>query len=293
MNIKLITKKQFQQLQKNGERYKRAKAEDEAVDFKPVVKLFTPDAQCTWLLSFVYPDDEDVAFGFCDLGVGFPEYGDVRLSELKTICGSFGLPVERDRYFVPAKLLTEYVRGWPDFKDQEHSGVNEPAVVVTLPEVNRFRHVNALALNDLETNAVISLACEALSYRYQPGQEYTQPGEVATFLKLKLAERKNEVFAVMFLNNRHRIQAFEELFQGTVDSASVYPRVIAQRALELNSSAIIVAHNHPSGYVVPSSADEAITKKLADSLKLLDIRLLDHFVVTLDETYSFAEHGLL
>ena len=108
MNIKLITKVQREQMLTNGKKQYEAQQKDTSIDFKPVVKLFTPDAQCTWLLSELHPNDPDIAFGLCDLGMGCPELGSVSLTELKTVRGRFGLPVERDRWFLPEKTLSEY-----------------------------------------------------------------------------------------------------------------------------------------------------------------------------------------
>ena len=106
-------------------------------------------------------------------------------------------------------------------------------------------------------------------------------------------DRKAEVFGCLFLDNQHRVIDVGELFQGTIDGASVHPRVVVQQALALNAAAIVFFHNHPSGVAEPSHADEAITKRLKDALALVDIRVLDHFVVTAGECVSFAERGLL
>ncbi len=110
MSAKLMTKVQRQQLEKNGIAQRKARDRGEYIDFPPVVKLFTPDAGATWLLSEVYPADPDIAFGLCDLGVGFPELGDVSLTELAAVRGPFGLPVERDRSFLATKTLSAYAR---------------------------------------------------------------------------------------------------------------------------------------------------------------------------------------
>jgi hypothetical protein len=110
MHATLITQAQHKQLLKNGEEQRAARKRGESIDFRPVVKLFTPDAQATWLLSEVYPADPDVAFGLCDLGLGFPELGDVRISEIATLRGPLNLPVERDRYFTAKRTLSEYAR---------------------------------------------------------------------------------------------------------------------------------------------------------------------------------------
>jgi DNA repair protein RadC len=97
----------------------------------------------------------------------------------------------------------------------------------------------------------------------------------------------------VYLHNRHRVIEAAELFQGTIDGASVYPRVVVQQALTLNAAAVMFFHNHPSGVAEPSHADEAITRRLKEALALVDIRVLDHFVVTVGESVSFAERGLL
>jgi DNA repair protein RadC len=116
---------------------------------------------------------------------------------------------------------------------------------------------------------------------------------VSSYLRLNFAGEKNEVFAVLFLNSSHSLIAFEKLFYGTINEAAIYPRVVVQKALEHNAAAVIVAHNHPSGDCKPSFADQEITRRLKDALSLIDIRLIDHMVVTLQNTFSFAEHGLL
>lgn len=110
MNIRLITKAQREVMLRNGREQYEAQKKDQGIDFKPVVKLFTPDAQCTWLLSELHPNDPDIAFGLCDLGMGCPELGSVRISEIEALRGPFNLPVERDLHFIPEKTLTEYAR---------------------------------------------------------------------------------------------------------------------------------------------------------------------------------------
>ncbi|MEJ2328084.1 MAG: DUF2958 domain-containing protein [Chromatiaceae bacterium] len=110
MHTKLVTQAQHEQLLKNGEEPRRSRGRGEMIDFRPVVKLFTPDAQATWLLSELYPDDSDVAFGLCDLGIGFPELGDVPISELEALRGPLNLPVERDGLRPPAARRTRSAR---------------------------------------------------------------------------------------------------------------------------------------------------------------------------------------
>ncbi len=113
------------------------------------------------------------------------------------------------------------------------------------------------------------------------------------YLQAQLRDRKNEVFCVLFLDNRHRVLEFEELFQGTLNGTAVYPREIVKRALRHNAAAVILVHNHPSGVAEPSRADELLTNRLKEALSLVDIRLLDHLVVGDGETVSFSERGLI
>lgn len=127
----------------------------------------------------------------------------------------------------------------------------------------------------------------------QPGVTVTSPQASTQFLQLKLAEREQEVFGALFLDTRHRLIEFKELFYGTIDGASVHPREVVKVALQLNAAAVILAHNHPSGVAVPSQADIAITGKLKSALALIDVRVLDHLVVTADESVSLAQRGEL
>ena len=119
------------------------------------------------------------------------------------------------------------------------------------------------------------------------------PAAVRDYLHLKLVAEPNEVFAVVFLNSQHQVLAYEPMFKGTVDQTSVYPRVLVQRALALNASAVILAHQHPSGMTVPSAADQALTDRLKAALAMVDVRVVDHFIVGKGTPYSFAESGLL
>ncbi|HDI3167364.1 TPA: DNA repair protein RadC [Vibrio cholerae] len=139
---------------------------------------------------------------------------------------------------------------------------------------------------------VLDAAVEILAARALRGDQYCNPDATKTYLSCKLKHHEREVFAVMFLDNQHRLIAFEELFFGTIDSASVYPREVLKAALKVNAAALIFAHNHPSGDATPSQADKQITQRLKEALALVDIRVLDHIVVG-DSAISFAERGLL
>jgi len=125
------------------------------------------------------------------------------------------------------------------------------------------------------------------------GDAFENPAVTRRFLLSKLRHQPREVFGVLFLDNAHRVIAFEELFHGTINGASVYPRVVLQRSLSLNAAAVILAHNHPSGIAEPSTADQQITETLCKVLTMVDIRVLDHFVIGEAEAVSFAERGLL
>ena len=119
------------------------------------------------------------------------------------------------------------------------------------------------------------------------------PGQVRAFLKLQMAGLAREVFSVLWLDAQHRLVAYEELFSGTLTQTSVYPREVVKRALHWNAGSVILAHNHPSGAAEPSAADEALTRSLKEALALVDVRVVDHFVVTSDRQVSFAERGLI
>ncbi|HXK55383.1 MAG: DNA repair protein RadC [Gammaproteobacteria bacterium] len=121
----------------------------------------------------------------------------------------------------------------------------------------------------------------------------TSPSHTRAYLEARLSGYPNEVFACLFLDNRHRVIEYEELFRGTIDGASVYPREVVRRALYHNAAALILAHNHPSGVAEPSTADRSITLRLRDALALVDVRVLDHVVVAAGTFASMAERGLL
>lgn len=141
--------------------------------------------------------------------------------------------------------------------------------------------------------AVLELSRRYLDERLARGKPLESPDMTERYLKSALRDHPHEVFAGLFLDTRHRVIAYEELFHGTIDGATVYPRVVAEKALGHGAAAVIVAHNHPSGVSEPSLADQAITRRLKESLALLDIRLLDHFVVGDGSPVSMASRGML
>ncbi|MGI9265775.1 MAG: RadC family protein [Gammaproteobacteria bacterium] len=125
------------------------------------------------------------------------------------------------------------------------------------------------------------------------GEVIRSPTDTETFLLARLRDRPHEVFCCIFLDNRHRVILFEELFRGTIDGTSVYPREVVKQALKVNAAAVILAHNHPSGVAEPSQADERITRRVRSALELVDIRLLDHLVIGDGTSTSLASRGLL
>ena len=143
------------------------------------------------------------------------------------------------------------------------------------------------------TDQILEAARQAIEHKMQRGASFTSPAAVKEYLCVKLAGYEHEVFAVLFLDSQHRLIEYTEMFRGTIDSASVYPRELVKEALRLNAAAVIVSHNHPSGNPEPSAADRALTQRLKESLALVDVRTLDHIVVTGSSTTSFAERGLI
>lgn len=141
---------------------------------------------------------------------------------------------------------------------------------------------------------IIQQAINLLEKRiFKAGPLLDSPAAVRDYLRLKLVVEPNEVFAVVFLDSQHQVLAYEPLFKGSVDQTSVYPRVVVQRALALNASALILAHQHPSGVTEPSTADRSLTDRLKAVLAMVDVRVVDHFIVGKGNPYSFAEAGLL
>lgn len=144
-----------------------------------------------------------------------------------------------------------------------------------------------------ELGAVVELARRTLVQDLQNQPVFDSPSRVREFLQLEIATREQEVFLVLFLDARHQLIAAEELFRGTINQTSVYPREVVKRALGLNAAAVVLAHNHPSGCAEPSAADANLTRILRQALALVDIRVLDHFVVTRLAVTSLAERGMV
>src|SRR5437773_12065193 len=141
--------------------------------------------------------------------------------------------------------------------------------------------------------AAIELARRSLVEKLKENAALTSPGAVRDYLRLKLASRKEEVFVCIWLDAQHKAIDFEVPFTGTLTQTSVYPREIVKAALRVNAAAVIFAHNHPSGVAQPSQADELLTRNLKEALSLIEVKVLDHFIVAGNQAISFAERGLL
>ncbi len=140
---------------------------------------------------------------------------------------------------------------------------------------------------------IIRQALELLACEIKATDALHSPDAVKDYLRLKLGDRPHEVFAVVFMDSQNRVIACEELFRGTLTQTSVYPREVVLEALKRNAASVILCHNHPSGNAVPSRADEALTQTLEQALALVDVRVLDHLIVTQANVLSFAEEGLI
>ena len=141
--------------------------------------------------------------------------------------------------------------------------------------------------------AILELSRRELYSQLERGDALSSPDSVKRYLSSQLAGRQHEVFCGLFLDNRHRVIEYNELFTGTIDSAAVYPREVVKTCLRSNAAAVIFAHNHPSGVAEPSDTDVRLTRKLTDALALIDVRVLDHLVIGQGVQTSLAERGLM
>jgi len=164
-----------------------------------------------------------------------------------------------------------------------------------MSDIVRDSHPESLAvIASQDEDWIIRQAIALLEKRiFNAGPTLPSPAAVRDYLQLKLVGEPSEVFAVVFLDSQQQVLAYEPLFKGSIDQTSVYPRVIVQRALALNAAAVILAHQHPSGKTEPSSADRKLTAQLEATLRLVEIRVLDHIIIGKGKPYSFAEAGLL
>ena len=152
--------------------------------------------------------------------------------------------------------------------------------------------INYVTTSPMTALQIFEKAAELLEHQFKREHSFTNAEDTKQYLSMKLAHQEREVFSVLFLDNQHQLISYQELFYGTIDSASIYPREVAKAALQVNAAAVILAHNHPSGIADPSESDKRITTRLVEALKLLDIRTLDHIVVG-SPCVSFAERGLI
>jgi len=141
--------------------------------------------------------------------------------------------------------------------------------------------------------ATLEMGRRHLQEKLSKGDALSSPQAALNFLSSQLRDYHHEVFACLFLDNRHRVISFREISHGTINGASVHPRTVVKQALSENAAAVILSHNHPSGVSEPSQADQQLTKRLSEALSLIDVRVLDHIVIGDGEHYSFTEHGLL
>jgi DNA repair protein RadC len=141
--------------------------------------------------------------------------------------------------------------------------------------------------------AAIELARRAMAEELKERSALTSPGAVRDYLRVALGHRRHEIFVCIWLDAQHKVIGIEEAFEGTLTQTSVYPREIVQSALRRNAAAVIFAHNHPSGVAQPSQADELLTRNLRDALALVEVKVLDHFIIAGNQAISFAERGLL
>lgn len=196
-----------------------------------------------------------------------------------------------------AELLAVFLRTGPRGKSAvdlgreilQHFGSLTAMFGATLDEFAELHGLGPAKYTQLQ--AVMELARRALSEQLQTGEVLSSPRAVRQYLQLLLASKSHEAFVVLFLDTRNRLITAEELFRGTLSHTSVYPREVVKAALGHNAASVIVAHNHPSGAPEPSAADRSLTLALRQALDLVDVRILDHFIVAGSSIYSFAEHG--
>lgn len=160
-----------------------------------------------------------------------------------------------------------------------------------LKPVNRFARLKPSDLDAEESASVVALALAVMERKHRRGKSITSPADALAHFRLRLGELDFEVFEIVFLDNRNRIIAIETLFRGSIDGASVHPREVLKDVIHHQAAAIMLLHNHPSGVCEPSMADRRITDRIREMMKMIDVRVLDHMIVSAEDSYSFAEHG--
>ena len=189
------------------------------------------------------------------------------------------------------RLLTSILGGQAAGRLLERFGSLRQLLQASSRDLRSCRGVGPARLEALR--ALPELARRYYGESLPSGEPIRSPGDTETFLQARMRHLGHEVFCCLFLDNRHRVLRFDELFRGTIDGTSVYPREVVKEALTINAAAVILAHNHPSGVAEPSQADERITKRLKSALELVDIRLLDHLIVGDGCATSLASRGML
>lgn len=203
------------------------------------------------------------------------------------------------RHLSDAELLAIFLRTGSHGKSAvdlarealKHFGSLKELFAARLPD---FKEVNGIGpAKYAQLQAIVELSRRLLSEDLESGIVLSSPRSVKDYLHLSFCERSYEAFVVLFLDVKNRLIESVELFRGTLSHTSVYPRELIKAALSRNAASVILAHNHPTGTAEPSQEDKALTKSLTEALDLVEVRLLDHFIVAGSETYSFAEHHLL
>ncbi len=199
----------------------------------------------------------------------------------------------------PVDLLSSVIRGNGSIASGRDAGTHLIACFGSLRSILHASDDELLACRGIGPARLAALrAIPELARRYFEeslpfGEAIRSPSDTESFLKARMQHLDHELFCCLYLDNRHRLLRFDELFRGTIDGTSVYPREVVKEALSVNAAAVILAHNHPSGVAEPSQADERITKRLKSALELVDIRLLDHLIVGDGAATSLASRGLL
>ena len=210
-----------------------------------------------------------------------------------------GNAARQGRVDTDAELLATFIHGAGRFATAQELAEH---LLRRFGGLRELLHADAEALMAVHgigaTRSAIIRSLPKLARRYYeaslpPGESIRSPRDTEAFLQARIHGLGHEVFCCLFLDNRHRILRFDEMFRGTIDGTGVYPREVVKEALAVNAAAVILAHNHPSGVAEPSQADERITKRLRSALGLVDIRLLDHLIVGDGEIISMASRGLV
>ncbi|RUO45498.1 RadC family protein [Idiomarina aquatica] len=166
-----------------------------------------------------------------------------------------------------------------------------PLLCAPAEKLLKYHGIGPARVNQLQV--VLELSRRYLQWQLKRGDGFTEPAMVKDYLTTQLRHQSREVFVVLLLDSQHRLLRYEEMFHGTINAAPVYPREVLKMVMQHNAAAVILAHNHPSGVAEPSQADQRVTERLKKALSLVDVALLDHFIIGSGDPVSFAERGLL